>query len=734
MKSKNKEKIKALSLIEAVETLSNIADLKLDKEAAVTEKHALLFDDRKIAYRTIHWLKDAEKSKTLKMIKEIFRVILSHLKDSWEAQFVLVTPTDKVESIKTIMILVGEAAKKLDRYTELFNQAQEKSVTELKEYVELKRFYRSKVAHVVDQGTLSKWLFGLTKGFIGKHEVKLKGTETSLSEHIFIDLEQIKKDTSYELLFVRKEDGSRFFNPRLIRNIKLVIDFGGALQGFEEDRIHYLRNWMDKIAHGAARSILKSMGSRLDFFYKEASKHRTKPLPGYVSSAIMALFLAASQENLQSRIKVKTCLDYLIDFESYLHEALTSLDYQKMVAYPPKSNQHLACVLFDTIHALTRAFFIHFDGFHEFSPVINDIVAEGRLLSRHLQQERDSSLSRTLEIDHEYFRKLIRSGTHGPMIRNVEMLEEWESKFEPLLQKNWPGQLFSLNVRNKWILCLKLPSPTSQEYINKAHVLEEFMAFLRASTKDSVSKQHLMFNLQDRTSWKEIARCKSLEALSENEELKNHFAIVTLPFDTDFYHQLAPYDQDKHADLFKQHFAEQLQDENTGFLFLGKIRKCLSDKYTGELLNAVHRVFFQNKHNLTRQERLDFIGISYLMLYFKCIELMEPDSISFTCKDSVDVGMSQTALMYAFMKLLREQSLSAEEISELHYILFAPALQVRERAMLQERFFRMISTIRAIEEARKAYGLDGFKKSIKQAFSGLIDFSVLDGQIVFRHR
>ncbi|CRX39476.1 hypothetical protein [Estrella lausannensis] len=733
MKSKNKEKIKALSLIEAVETLSNIADLKLDKEAAVTEKHALLFDDRKINYRTIHWLKDAGKSKTLKMIKEIFRVILSHLKDSWEAQFVLSTPTDKVESIKSIMILVGEAAKKLDRYTELFNQAQEKSVTELKEYVELKKFYRSKVAHVVDQGTLSKWLFGLTKGFIGKQEAT-KGKETSLSQHIFIDLEQIKKDTAYELLFVRKEDGSRFFNPRLIRNIKLVIDFGGTLQGVEEDRLSYMRDWMDKIAHGAARSILKSMGSRLDFFYKEAAKHRTKPLPGYVSSAIMALFLAASQNTLQSKIKVKTCLDYLIDFESYLHEAVTSIEYQKMAAYPPKSNQHLASVLFDTIHALIRAFFIHFDGFHELSPVINNLVAEGRLLSRHLHQERGGSLSKTLEIDHEYFRKLIRSGTHGPMIRNVEMLEDWESKFAPLLQRNWPGQLFSIYVKNKWVLCMKLPSPTSQDYINKAYVLEEFLAFLRASTKDSVPKQHLMFNLQDRTSWKEIARCKALEALPENEELKNHFGIVTLPFDTDFYHQLAPYDQDRQADLFKQHFVEQMQDENTGFLFLGKIKKVLTDRFAQDLLNAVHRVFFQSKPQLTRQERLDFIGITYLMLYFKSIELLEPDSISFTCKDSVDIGMSQTALMYAFMKLLKEPSLAEEEIAELHYILFAPALQVRERAMLQERFFRMVSTIKAIEEARNVYGLEGFKKSFHEVFGDLIDVSVVDGQIVFRHR
>ena len=42
------------------------------------------------------------------------------------------------------MVLVGEAAKKLDKYIELFQKINVRSVTELREYKQLQEFYFSK--------------------------------------------------------------------------------------------------------------------------------------------------------------------------------------------------------------------------------------------------------------------------------------------------------------------------------------------------------------------------------------------------------------------------------------------------------------------------------------------------------------------------------------------------------------------------------------------------------------
>jgi len=708
MRTKDKEKIKALSLIEAVDTLSKVADRKGGGTLP-------LFDEEKV----VNWLKDTDNDRTLGVVKQIFKVILAHLKASWDKEYQLVPGTEKIESIKTIMLLVGESAKKLDGYTELFNKTKEKSVTDLIEYIELKKFYQSKISHVIDENVLSQWLFNLTKGFIGKQATKLKGEGQMLSQHVYIDLDQIKNDSAYELLFIRKEDGSRFFNPKLIRNMKLVIDFGGTVESLESDPLRHLSLWHDRIANHSAKAMLKSLGSRIDHFFKETARYRSKSLSKLVSSAIMALYMASSSENSRARLKAKTCIEYLVDFEDYLHMAITSPEYQKMIAYPPKATNHLAIILLDTIHALVRAFFIHFDGFYEIIPMIEEMI--------HDKKVKKETLAKSLQHEYDVFKKAIKSAMHGPMIRNMELIENWESKFAPILQKNWPAQLYSLYLGQKRILCLKLPSPTTQEYIHKAYVLEEFLAFLRGSKREGNVRNHMMFNLQDRTSWKEYARCQALEGLSEIPEFDQTINVITVPLDTDFYNQHAPYDQDKEYSLFKQHFIEQLQDGSTGFYFPRKIEKVFKEKYLASVIDTVHKVFFQEKKKLSREERLDFITIAYLMLYLKCIEVVQPDSISFTCKDGLDSGTSQSALLFIFYKLLQEGAMSEEEMGELHQLLFAQQLLVRERTMLPERFGRMITAVKVLESV-------GNLKRVMGMFDKLINPELFDGQIVGRHR
>ncbi len=64
------------------------------------------------------------------------------------------------------------------------------------------------------------------------------------TKHLFVDLDSVKKDILSMNFFYRKEDGTRFFNPRLIRNIKLVSDFGLNVGKEEEkDPLFDLTTW-----------------------------------------------------------------------------------------------------------------------------------------------------------------------------------------------------------------------------------------------------------------------------------------------------------------------------------------------------------------------------------------------------------------------------------------------------------------------------------------------------------
>src|SRR5215203_67518 len=111
-----------LSIIEAVETLSSIADLEFDRDVGIAQRHELILHDEKIAYKTVHWLHERGASETVSLVRETFRVILHYLKQFYKKEYGHVSDPRTIEGIKTIMVLVGEAAKKLDKYTHVFHQ------------------------------------------------------------------------------------------------------------------------------------------------------------------------------------------------------------------------------------------------------------------------------------------------------------------------------------------------------------------------------------------------------------------------------------------------------------------------------------------------------------------------------------------------------------------------------------------------------------------------------------
>ena len=53
-----------LSIIEAVETLSSIADLEFDRDIGVAQKHEVILGDEKVSYKTVHWLHKEDAQST----------------------------------------------------------------------------------------------------------------------------------------------------------------------------------------------------------------------------------------------------------------------------------------------------------------------------------------------------------------------------------------------------------------------------------------------------------------------------------------------------------------------------------------------------------------------------------------------------------------------------------------------------------------------------------------------
>lgn len=727
-----------LSIVEAVETLSSIADLEFDRDIGIAQKHEVILGNEKIPYKTVHWLHEEDASTTVNLVRETFRVVLHYLRHFYKKEYGQVNDQKTLDGIKTIMVLVGEAAKKLDKYTKVFHQTQ--SVTDLKEYRQLQDFYRTKIARKIEEGVINKWILGLTlgKGKEGREITfraappPLKTDKLTNTQHVFVDLETVKKDSEYELFFIRKENGSRFFSPRLLRNIKLVCDFGSYFGERKElDPLEQIKMWVDRTLHGCAREMIKNLGSRFNHYFNEVSKNSEYELVKIMNKALLALMLSSHSRNLMRYQPIKNCAEYFEDFQGFLRDALRNDLYQKWMAYPPKEENQLAFELIGIIHALCRSMYAQSKGMEEMKSIVQGLIQESTIAaSREKGEEKKNKIMSRVAKEYGTLSKLIKHHPNGPLLKVMDILEDGSYHvFDPILQHNIPNQLYDLFVQDKRYAFLRLPAPIYQEFINKAVVNDEFRAFLRSCVQGSFPSKHLLINLQDRTSWREFVRCSVLEELQNQPDLENTLNVVTLAMDTDFYHQLAPYHQLNHADQFKAQFKELLLDESAGYFFPSKIKREELSVFIDGAFKAIHHLFFSSKNVLVREKRLDFIELFYIVLQLKLIEWLQPDSVSLTCKDGIDVGAASSASIFAFLKLVNNQAWSDADWQHLNYMLYAPALMIRERIMLPDRFNRMISALKVVDNAREEFGSDSFTKIVNEEFMTLFKTPILHPEI-----
>lgn len=736
MNNRERHEWSNVSVIEAVETLTHIADMD---EQLLTVAEAPAMESAQ-EDRTVLWYRqgDQEVPVTEQGIKAIFRTILKYLKSFYQNESSLEPSLQSAEGIKTIMILVGEAAKKLDRQTAIFHPMKGQSVTDLKEYRHLQEFYLNRIASKVDQGVLGKWILGVSQAiFDQKNKIQMRQREhikeVEQAKHVFVDLDAVKKDSEYELFFILKEDGTRFYNPRLIRNMKLVCDFGTPLgESKAVDPLENIFLWDDNYCRVAAENLLHALKDLPQRFFFKTSHKAYSELKECLSKALMALMISSKPQNQYHDHAIKSCREYFSDFHYFLRQALHSREYQKLLAYPPLPSDFFSCSLIELTHAMCLAFFTQLQGYQALIPQICSLVQKAHQNTAPPAKIESVNAEETVKhLQHDYtlLSKLYRKHQYGPLKKTLDNIEDGlHFGFDPIQQHNLPNQLYALLLPNKKIINFRTPTPTKQEYIHKPAILEEFKAFLYSLKRADVDGKYLFINFQDKTSWKEYFRASLLEELQKHKDFENQLFVATLSKDSEFYYQQGAYQQENHTDIFLENFKENLSDENCGFFFPAEFHKELFLDFIEGALSAVHRIFFANKNVLTREHRLDFIELFYIFLELKLIELSDPTCMSLACKDSLDVGTAANAQLFLFLKILNEPTITVEDREYLNFLLYAPALLVRERLMQPDRFNRLIAALKVIENVRREFGWPNFNKIVNEAFGFLYKVPVLRAQ------
>ncbi len=673
---------KDLSIMDAVDNLSSMAELEQESQK-------------------FRWISPEEQEKNQEAVKQTFRVVHNYLEHLYEKDQDRLKDKETQRGIQAIMVMAGEAAQKLGKYTNLF-----KGAAELKEYQDLQQFYLSKIMQRFQETLKLEEAWEEEWGGLKEEEI------IDIHRRGLKDLETVRKDKSYELFYIRKEDGRPYFNRNLLRHIKLVGDFDETVLETQTDSpFARVKGIEDRDVHATAREVLNVSAGYVDEFYKEALRYKEISFVLSLNKALMALMLTANGRNLMQNTTGKNCRDYYKDFQLFLREALVSTEYLEFLESPPERSERFSFALINLCQALSTAFFMRVGTRQEAIDLIHRLIKKGEGGA-----SAGVSFWNTVLEEDEQLRATLKGFPNGPLLKTLELFREEDEKlgFDPLSQHNFPSQLFNFSLGELHVSVLRVPAPIRQEVITKASVVNEFRGFLSHLRTKLEGKRYLLVNLQDRTSWEEHARCAALEELSVQEEL----FVLTLPRDTDFYTQSKEYEEQGDAEGFISVFKEQIASgESCGFYFPHRLDKKEIVRVSSQLIDLIWEQFFAQKNVLTRKQRLDFIEIFSAFFVLKVIETLKIELVSFTCKDAIDTGAAMSAGFFAFLRQLATGEAWFEPERDFFlWMLYAPALVTRERAIDISRLNRTISALAALDAE-----LEIRRKPLLEAFSALYE-------------
>ncbi len=236
---------------------------------------------------------------------------------------------------------------------------------------------------------------------------------------------------------------------------------------------------------------------------------------------------------------------------------------------------------------------------------------------------------------------------------------------------NLPFLQFTLPNKTK-VIRMGLPMierPYLQNLIIPPSLNPEFIAFVQQQNR------HLYVNLMKR----EGLEGPSSWAIESLEKTEPSFAAVTLDKNSDFYWQDGDYPSEIQS--FKFLFYQQMLDPKGAFYWSAHLNAW--DSQLKSILENVHQKYFNQKFELTKQERQDFIELTYLEILDRVVTLLQPDSMNITCKHAIDRGPS-LAVLWQF-------KLGAASENEAAALLLAPPLLMHNRTGHESRLDRFTS-------------------------------------------
>lgn len=704
-----------MSILEAVDFLSSLSEID------VTISPRALSVEEKDSLHPHRWLDQNLIAKNQEIVSQAFVSIHHYLQEIQAKHPEQLKDSHILKGLQSILAILDEAVEKIEKFTDLFKESPNlESLMDLEEYRKLQEYVTAFILpHFSEMPEY--W-----EEDLGVQEEELIG----VSKKGLRDIEDTKEDKLYDLFYIRKEDRKPFYDYDMIRRLKLLYDFDQIVElNEEENSFIRIRQLQDKDFYQKASSILQGSSYLIGSFYKEAMKMKGVPLVASMNKTLMALMLAANPRNWhnaslsqESRL-FKSSAEYFGDFHFYLREVLHSAEYKKMLTVRSESAHPLFQNCFLLIHKLCSAYFLTVSLQKETVSFIRRMIHIGSKMAQVKEPSgKNPSIWKELLWEDDSIRQVLQKQPNGPIRQIVESFLRGDigKGWDPLSHKNIPTHLFTLLGKGKEVAFLRMPAPLMQKSIQIAEVPSEFEAFLKGCLMGDKHQKFLLVNLQDRTSWEEHPRSEALEVFSKKEDVVRVFSLIGLPKKTDFYFQKEDYQELNEAGLFMEQLVEQFEGREQCGFYWPDAYVSESNAFAKASISMIHSVFFDKRKKLTLVERQSFIEIFYFFLILKAIDLFHPDYMALSCKDSIDTGAAASGSFFSFLRLMISDTPWKEEEKDLLlWILYAPALFFRERAIQKADLRRFVDTIGVFQEgiiAKKSLLLKECKKLYQEAF------------------
>ncbi len=602
-------------------------------------------------------------------IKKAFSTINQYLSGLYESDQMLLKNHDYLASLKAVMVIAEEAYDKLDLVSKIFSTA--KSNLGESEFTHLYDFYLKKINYKVEH----------VAGEMFRHAEAEKNNALS-DTHGLKNLEVIRKDTDYELFYVKDEDGLNHFSKNLLRHTQLLGTFDELFLFFQgDDPFVKLKFIEDRVKQKRALEIRQDLAPRIDYFLKESFRFKKQVFIGQSCQMLISLFLASYPSLALQNDPFKACYEYFNDFMGFLSSLILKAEFFKTSSTKELISDKGVIASQRFIAGVIKSLFT----------TKNEI----KYLAEHLYQfiprpkiESFSPISffdKLLEFD-QSLRKFLSNFPSGPLMKALDFIKEEQkpTSFDPM-RTYLPQNLLNLSHNEKTTTVILTPSPTVQSDVISCDIDPIFHVFLQQLEGQST----LMINLEDPHHIYSKARVRAVLSLEKPDLLCSVIPRLGL-----LYSQADIYSFINETEEFKKVIFSQFEEEE-GFNYS---ESKLYKKDMTPIFNMVLAVFFDNKKSLELRERLVFIELMQLFMAVSLIDKYQVDNLIIMCKDGLDNSNVMGLSLYALVQLINNNQLLDKFNLDLFISeLYGPAMTVRDRPVLEDSFVRMAGALSLLQ-------------------------------------